>query len=477
MQKQLDGYIRVSRIKGREGESFISPRVQREKIEAWARLNDVTLGVIEEELDVSGGIAPEARKLERLLRRCEQGLSRGIVTWRLDRFSRSASDTLAAAKRLKDSGARLVGIDDGVDTARAGGQLVLTVMAGLAEEQRDQARENWRTARREASKRGVYLTGHPPTGFVRSESGGLVPDPATAPEIAEAYKLRAAGASFQAVADYLTERGALPRAGARKNGAARMSWSREGVRQLLQNPVYAGKPRGSNGEAVIEPVVSTDLWGAAQIQARAYPTGSGRTKVLLTGLIRCGGCGHALHAMGRGPSYSCRGHYASGACPSRAVASAARTDAFVEDLFWRTLEAGEVQAIDEGMQARYLEARASVENAEIELDAWVQDVSLRTTLGDERFRRGIEARQEALDNARRTLADTPDPGIPADATIVYVNGTPAVYPDWETPEQRRALMSRYISHILLHRADPARRKWQPIEERVEIVWRGASVAA
>jgi len=31
-----DGYIRVSRRAGREGESFISPEVQRKKIADWA---------------------------------------------------------------------------------------------------------------------------------------------------------------------------------------------------------------------------------------------------------------------------------------------------------------------------------------------------------------------------------------------------------------------------------------------------------
>jgi site-specific DNA recombinase len=36
-----DGYIRVSRRGGREGESFISPQVQRQKIADWAALHDV----------------------------------------------------------------------------------------------------------------------------------------------------------------------------------------------------------------------------------------------------------------------------------------------------------------------------------------------------------------------------------------------------------------------------------------------------
>ena len=38
-----DGYNRVSRVAGREGEAFISPDVQRKKIEAWADLHSVEI--------------------------------------------------------------------------------------------------------------------------------------------------------------------------------------------------------------------------------------------------------------------------------------------------------------------------------------------------------------------------------------------------------------------------------------------------
>ena len=38
-----DGYIRVSRRGGREGDSFISPEVQRKKIAAWAKLHEVEI--------------------------------------------------------------------------------------------------------------------------------------------------------------------------------------------------------------------------------------------------------------------------------------------------------------------------------------------------------------------------------------------------------------------------------------------------
>jgi DNA invertase Pin-like site-specific DNA recombinase len=437
-----------------------------------------------EELDVSGGVAPEERRLERLLRRCEQGASQGILTWRVDRFSRSALDTLQAAKRLKECGARLVGVDDGVDTATAGGQLILTVLAGLAEEQRDRAREGWRVARAEASKRGVYLSGHAPTGYVRSvigekpdgspEYGALVPDPGLAPVIREAFKRRAGGASFQAVADFLAEGGVLPRAGLRKDGVERTAWSREGARQLLRNPIYAGKPRGANSKAAIEAIVSPEEWRAAQIPVQVYPKGNGRTKALLTGLIRCGGCGHALHAAGPSPSYVCRGKFASGLCPARAVATVRRVDEYV----LAQIEEHEFSAPEPTVSAEtlWLTAQAAVEKAEAELDSWVEDATLRERLGEERFRRGLDARLAALEAAQRTLWDTPDPNIPADAFIVFSDQPTIYHALGDGIDADRRWVRRILASVVLHRANPAHRKHQPIGERVELRWIGEEAA-
>ncbi len=45
------GYIRVSRVAGREGDTFISPTVQRERIEAYMASQGHTLVDVLEELD------------------------------------------------------------------------------------------------------------------------------------------------------------------------------------------------------------------------------------------------------------------------------------------------------------------------------------------------------------------------------------------------------------------------------------------
>src|SRR6266540_6572951 len=175
MTAAMDGYVRVSRVAGRKGESYISPKVQREKISGWAKLQDVEVGEIVVEEDVSGAKPVDNRELGRLLRRVEAGESRGIIAYKLSRFGRGALETLQAIERIKKVGGRLVTVEDGVDSAKPGGRLLLTVLAGLAEEELEQRRAGWSTARRQALERGVHV-GPTPIGYQRRGDGRLEED-------------------------------------------------------------------------------------------------------------------------------------------------------------------------------------------------------------------------------------------------------------------------------------------------------------
>ena len=52
-QLQLDGYIRVSKVGDRSGDSFISPEVQEGDINGWGVLRDVKIVMQEPDLDTS----------------------------------------------------------------------------------------------------------------------------------------------------------------------------------------------------------------------------------------------------------------------------------------------------------------------------------------------------------------------------------------------------------------------------------------
>ena len=173
-----DGYVRVSRRAGREGESFISPEVQRKKIQLWAETHEVEIVAWWEELDQSG------KKLDRpmfqqALARCEAGETGGIVVAKLDRFARSAIDALESIKRLTAVGARVVSVDDSLDSSQASGKLVMTILVALAEMELDRITESWETANREAVSRGVHVSGKTPTGYARDEgTAPRSPEPA-----------------------------------------------------------------------------------------------------------------------------------------------------------------------------------------------------------------------------------------------------------------------------------------------------------
>ena len=109
MATTMGGYIRVSRVGGRKGESYISRKIQRDKIMGWAKLHEVQLResdiVVEE--DVSGAKPVEERELGTLLERVETGELEGIIAFKLSRFGRGALETLQAVERIRKPAADL----------------------------------------------------------------------------------------------------------------------------------------------------------------------------------------------------------------------------------------------------------------------------------------------------------------------------------------------------------------------------------
>jgi hypothetical protein len=100
------GYIRVSKVGGREGDSFISPQLQREQIQAVARREGLEVVDVIEELDASGGDAARPG-WNRAIEMVERGEVGGIAVWNFARFSRSVKDALAALERVEGAGGRV----------------------------------------------------------------------------------------------------------------------------------------------------------------------------------------------------------------------------------------------------------------------------------------------------------------------------------------------------------------------------------
>jgi len=287
-------------VSGRTGDSYISPKVQRDKITGWTKLHDVTLGQVVVEEDVSGAKPVDERELGKLLKRVESGESAGIVAFKLSRFGRGALETLQAVERIRKVGGRLVTVEDGVDSATPGGRLLLTVLAGLAEEELEQRRSGWAAARRQALERGVHV-GPTPIGYRRRGDGRLEEDPLAAPLIAAAFRRRAEGESWAAIARFLEQNNVLP---LERKGRKSVAWSRSGVKSVIGNRVYRGELR--DGDELVckqahQPLVSEGEWKLAQLGGIGplyVKDGSIAAQGLLTSLVFCAACGHRLSLTG-----------------------------------------------------------------------------------------------------------------------------------------------------------------------------------
>ena len=167
------GYARVSTAE--QASSGDSLNTQRQKITGYAMMKGWEVHEFFVEKGVSGSM-PLAQRPEgqRLLATARKGDV--IITPRLDRAFRSASDALGTLEELKDMGVSLHMIDLGGDVCGNGiSKLVFTILSAVAENERDRIRERIRDVKRHLASQGVYGGGKRPFGYDIVD-GRLVPN-------------------------------------------------------------------------------------------------------------------------------------------------------------------------------------------------------------------------------------------------------------------------------------------------------------
>ena len=203
------GIVRVSQVNGRDGESFASPSEQRERIEAACERDGLRLLDVLSELDVSGGTPLQERTgLRSAVERVEAGEADVIVAAYFDRLVRSLKVQGELIERVESAGGQVLAVDVGrVTNGSAGQWLSGTMLGAVAEYQRRTTTERTAEAQRRAVERGVPPLANIPPGYRRGPDGRLVVEPREAPIVAEAFRMRADGATVKQVWAYLREHG------------------------------------------------------------------------------------------------------------------------------------------------------------------------------------------------------------------------------------------------------------------------------
>jgi site-specific DNA recombinase len=459
---KIDGYIRVSRVNGRGGDNFISPRVQREKIQGYARLHGHKIVRWHEDLDQPGS-RNDRPGFQAVLERVESGKTDGIAVAKLDRFARSVADAAAAIRRVRDAGGELVSVEDNFDSSTPMGKFGMHMLLALGELELDRIRENWSNAQRYAVERGVHVASRAPTGYRRGRDSRLERDERSADAVAEVFTRRAEGASYAELARLLEKQGVR---GPYRN----RHWTVAAVSKLLRNPVYLGEARSGRyrKENAHVALVERETWEAAQSSkptTRAQP----REGALLAGVLRCAGCRYLIKPdtmRDRDGSqirmYRCRGDHAAGRCPAPTSVLGRVIEPYVEEQFLAALEPGGVLVHGEQADTDRDEIRTRVQAARRELEVYIEVTP--ASLDPDAYRAGVEKRQEAIDHAEAEAAALgPDEGL---RELIGDQDVRTVWGSLDVGE-RREWLARGLDAIMIRRG-------RELEDRVLPLWRGTA---
>ena len=137
----------------------------------------------------ASGARADRRELQRMLKALAPG---DVVTvTRIDRLARSTFDLFAIVKQITDAGAQFRSLaEEWADTATSTGRLMLAVLGGLADVERDLIRTRTAEGRSRAKARGQPM-GRPPalTPQQQTEARQRRADGATLKELAASYNV------------------------------------------------------------------------------------------------------------------------------------------------------------------------------------------------------------------------------------------------------------------------------------------------
>ena len=245
-----------------------------------------------------------------------------VLVFKLSRFGRNAADVLATLQVMQDFGVNLICVEDGIDSSKDAGKLMISVLSAVAEIERENIRVQTMEGRMQKAREGKWNGGFAPYGYALID-GKLVVNEEEAIAIRtifDQYVNTDLGAN--GIAKYLENHGIHKIA--RQNGKNPL-FDAALIRRIIQNPVYSGKisygrrrtekVHGTRSEyrqvkkddyllvdGLHEALVSEEVWEQAQVkvaaQAKKYEKVNRDKKEkihLLSGILKCPVCGAGMY--------------------------------------------------------------------------------------------------------------------------------------------------------------------------------------
>ena len=315
-------YTRVSTTMQIDGYSLDA---QKARMKAYADFNDYQIVGEYEDAGKSGksieGRASFCRMMEDI-KSGKDGVSY-VLVFKLSRFGRNAADVLSTLQVMQDFGVNLICVEDGIDSSKDAGKLMISVLSAVAEIERENIRVQTMEGRIQKAREGRWNGGFAPYGY-RLVDGVLQINEDEAPAIRTIFEQYVnTDTGTNGLSKYLETHGFQKLA--RQNGTSPL-FSATLIRAILKNPVYCGKIafgrrklekiHGTRNEyhqvpqenyllvdGLHEGIVSEELWNAAQVkllvQSKRYePVNRSKTEQahLLSALVKCPICGAGMYS-------------------------------------------------------------------------------------------------------------------------------------------------------------------------------------
>jgi Site-specific recombinases, DNA invertase Pin homologs len=230
-----------------------------------------------------------------------------IVTKSVSRFARNTVDSLSTIRKLKEHGTEVYFEKENIWTFDSKGELLLTIMSSLAQEESRSISENVRWGQRKKFSDGRYSLNYKHfLGYDKGEDGRLVVNEEQAAIVRRIFGMFLAGHTPFQIAKTLTAEG-IP------TPAGKTQWSYTTVRRVLSNETYMGdkllqktysidflskdriKNKGQvpqyyvegDHEAIIPPATFKQVQD--ELERRKYGHATGGS--IFSGKIYCGECG------------------------------------------------------------------------------------------------------------------------------------------------------------------------------------------
>lgn len=88
-----------------------------------------------------------------------------VLVFKLSRFGRNAADVLSSLQKMQDFGVNLICVEDGIDSSKDAGKLMISVLSAVAEIERDNILVQTMEGRKQKAREGKWNGGFVPYGY------------------------------------------------------------------------------------------------------------------------------------------------------------------------------------------------------------------------------------------------------------------------------------------------------------------------